>query len=80
MNATDRTEFPAWCSAPHELLGLAADERDPVTIVNAAACRLATLAAARGSESAVRQALTMLIRAARDEMLRVAWQTWAGVP
>lgn len=79
MAAADRTEFPTWCVAPHEMLGLPADERDPVRIVNAAASRLRRLAAAGGSESVVRQALTQLIRAAREEMLRTAYQTWAEV-
>ncbi|MFM9058809.1 MAG: hypothetical protein ACKOSQ_06790 [Planctomycetaceae bacterium] len=79
MAAADRTDFPTWCVEPHEILGLPPDERDPVRIVNAAACRLGRLTAAGGSESAVRQALTHLIRAAREEMLRIAYRTWAEV-
>lgn len=71
MPATDQAECPPMCPPlSHELLGLPADERDPVRIVDAAARRLATLRAARGSESAVREALAQLIRTARDEMLR----------
>lgn len=63
----------AGAQAPHELLGLPADERDPVRIVEAAACRLRALEAAAGSEASVRRAVARLIRGARDEMLRATW-------
>jgi hypothetical protein len=60
--------------AAHELLGLPAGERDPVRIVEAAACRLRTLESAGGSETAVRRSLARLIRSAREEMLRAIWE------
>lgn len=60
--------------AAHEILGLAADERDPVRIVEAAGCRLRALDSTGGGEHAVRRALARLIRSARDEMLRAIWE------
>lgn len=61
-------------AAAHELLGLAAGERDSVRIVEAAACRLRALESAGGSETAVRRALARLIRGAREQMLRALWE------
>jgi hypothetical protein len=62
-------ETSTGAAAAHELLGLAADERDPVRIVEAAAARLRALESAGGSEIAVRRSLAGLIRRARDAML-----------
>lgn len=68
LMADDATD--SGTEAPHEILGLPAHERDPVQIVEAAACRLRALEAAGGSETALRRSLALLIRRARDEMLR----------
>ena len=68
------TPTDAGAVAAHELLGLTADECDPVRIVEAAACRLRALETAGGSEVAVRRSLARLIRGARDEMLRAIWE------
>ena len=70
------TDIPAdpGAGAAHELLGLAEGERDPVRIVEAAATRLRALDSAGGSEALVRRNLARLIRQARDEMLRAAWE------
>lgn len=57
---------------PHELLGLAAGERDPLVIVEAARLRLGILRAHRGSEIAVVGHLVRQIKAARDAMLEAA--------
>lgn len=61
---------PVEITAPHELLGVAAGECDPVRIVGAAARRLRLLDATNGSEATVRLMVADLIRRARDQMLR----------
>jgi len=71
--AMDTSPGDSLGTEPHEILGLSADERDPVRIVEAAACRLRALEAARGSEAAVRRSLARVIRSARDDMLRALW-------
>ena len=59
-------------AAPHELLGLPADERDPVRIVAAAAARLRAIRSGGGGDREVRDALVAAIRRARDTLLRSA--------
>jgi len=66
------TDSPLDVESPHELLGLPADERDPVRIVEAAAIRLQAIRRGGGSQREVRRTLTALIRMARDAMLRDA--------
>ncbi len=61
---------PVEIAEPHELLGLAAGECDPVQIVEAAARRLRLLDATNGSEATVRLVVADFIRRARDQMLR----------
>lgn len=56
--------------SPHEILGLAPDERDPVRIVEAAAIRLQALRESGGTQWAVRRTVAALIRLARESMLR----------
>jgi len=58
--------------SPHEILGLPADERDPVRIVEAASIRLQAIQSGRGSHREVRSTVTALIRMARDAMLHEA--------
>lgn len=72
MAATHSPPSAAGVDAPHELLGLAPDENDPVRIVAAAAERLRSLQGSCGSEGQVRMELATLIRHARDAMLRTA--------
>jgi|688.fasta_scaffold275221_2 hypothetical protein len=69
MNATR----PHAIEAPHELLGLPPDERDPVRIVEAAAIRLEALRDGGGTHWEVRRTVAALIRMARTAMLREAW-------
>jgi len=71
MLSTDQSADTG-AAAAHELLGVAADERDPVRIVEAAAARLRAIESARGSEVAVRRSIAQLIRRARDAMLKAA--------
>lgn len=56
--------------APHEILGLPPDERDPVRIVEAAAIRLRAVQQSGGTQREVRQTVEALIRMAREAMLR----------
>jgi hypothetical protein len=56
--------------APHEILGLPADERDPVRIVEAAAIRLQTVQQGGGTQWEVRRTVEALIRMAREAMLQ----------
>lgn len=63
---------PLDIASPHEILGLPADERDPVRIVEAASIRLQALQGGGGSHREVRRTVTALIRMARDAMLRDA--------
>ena len=65
-------EDPLNIDAPHEILGLSPDERDPVRIVEAASIRLQAIQSAGGSLREVRRTVTALIRMARDAMLRDA--------
>jgi len=57
---------------PHELLGIAAAETDPLVIVDAARTRLDAIRASHGSETNLKRYLLAQIAAARDDMLRFA--------
>lgn len=57
---------------PHEVLGLAADEVNPFTIIEAAHARLVSLRSSGGSEVVVQRAVMRQIRAARAAMLAAA--------
>ncbi len=70
MDAVRMPDDPLNVDAPHEILGLPADERDPVRIVEAAAIRLQAIQGGGGSHREVRRTVTALIRMARDAMLR----------
>lgn len=72
MAAADRLVTPAGIRAPHEILGIPAHELNPARIQSAAAQRLRILESAGGSETAVREAVTALIREARVAMLGAA--------
>lgn len=63
---------PLDIASPHEILGLPAEERDPVRIVEAASIRLQAIQGCGGSQREVRRTVTALIRMARDAMLRDA--------
>lgn len=60
---------------PHEILGLRRDERDSITIVNAAWAKLRCIRRADGGERGVSRAVASLIVRARDQMLE---QTVSG--
>lgn len=66
------TDSPVDVESPHELLGIPADERDPVRIVEAAAIRLQAIQRGGGGQREVRRTVTALIRMARDAMLHDA--------
>lgn len=58
---------------PHEILGLAPETRDPVTIVGAALAKLRVIRAANGSEVMVRRAVEAAVIQARDRLLAEAF-------
>ena len=57
---------------PHEILGLAADDLQPDSIISAARRRLDAIRDASGSEDGVKAAVVSLIVAARQALLRQA--------
>lgn len=57
-------------AAPHEILGLPPEERDPVRIVEAAEIRLEAVQKHGGTQWDVRETVESLIQRARDMMLR----------
>ena len=63
---------PFGLEKPHEMLGLAADESEPSTIIHAARQRLDAVRDAGGSEEGVRAAVVSLIVAARQALLQQA--------
>lgn len=71
-DAVSMPNDPLDIESPHEILGLPADERDPVRIVEAASIRLQAIQSGRGSHREVRRTVTALIRMAREAMLREA--------
>ena len=72
MDTGDRAAARTDTQAPHELLGVAADERNPARIVEAAAARLRAVHDGGGTDLDVRRTVVALIRRARDAMLRAA--------
>ena len=68
MHDTDASSL----EAPHEILGLEPHEHDRVRIVQAAARLLHAVHGSGGTQHDVRRAVAMVIRQARESMLRAS--------